>query len=127
MSRGPVSSLFASALLIVQLLVAPFAHGEFTPAGEADCHGVSQEQAPSATDSGADDCSQMSAGDHGHCLPHGHHCRTHAACSCPCAHTPALSAIRPVILRLTLQAAVVSELTAPASDPPLFELLRPPA
>lgn len=118
----PASSLFASILLIVQLLMAPFAHTQAMPAGDAGCAGMSQDDSPSA----AGDCAQMSTDADGHCQHSGHHCRTHAACSCPCAHTPALATVRPLILEPAPTAEVVGTLASAAVDPPLFRLLRPP-
>jgi hypothetical protein len=126
MTRRPASSLFASILLIGQLLMAPFAHAEAMPAGDAGCAGMAQDHAPSATDEGAGDCAQMSDDADGHCQHSSHHCRTHAACSCPCAHTPALATVRPLILEPAPGTEVAGALAAPAVDPPPCRLLRPP-
>jgi hypothetical protein len=126
MTRRPASSLFASILLIAQLLMAPFAHVEAFPSGHAGCAGMAQPHAPTAADSQAGDCAQMSVDADGHCRHHGHHCHSHAACSCPCAHTPALASTRSPILDPTPPDEVVSTLATPAFDPPLFKLLRPP-
>lgn len=119
------SSLFASLLVLFQLLVSPWAHAAPTAnddcdstdqathmagGGIADCGDCPGEQAPTAPDS--------STGDH--------HCRTHVACSCPCAHTPALGAIRLIIASPTPPESVASVLTGPAFDSPLFDFLRPP-
>jgi hypothetical protein len=126
MTRRPASSLFASILLIGQLLMAPFAHTEAMPAGDAGCAGMARDDAASAADKGAGDCAQMPADADGHCQRTGHHCRTHAACSCPCAHTPALATVRPLILEPTPSTEVACTLAAPTVDPPPFRLLRPP-
>jgi hypothetical protein len=126
MTRRPASSLFASILLIAQLLMAPFTHAEAFPSGDDGCAAMAQSHAPAATGSPAGACAQMSTDADGHCQHHGHHCRTHAACSCPCAHTPALASVRPLILDPTPPDEVVSTLATPAFDPPLFKLLRPP-
>src|SRR5512140_1597875 len=126
MTRRPAASLFASILLIVQLLMAPFAHVEAFPSGDAGCAGMAQPQAPAAAESQAAHCAQMSTDADGHCQHHGRHCHSHAACSCPCAHTPALATGRTLILEPTPAAEVVGVLATPAVDPPLSRLLRPP-
>jgi hypothetical protein len=126
MTRRPAASLFASILLIVQLLMAPFAHVEAFPAGDAGCAGMAQPHAPTTADSQAGDCVQTSAHAGGHCQHHGHHCHSHAACSCPCAHTPALATVRTLILEPAPAAEAVGVLAAPSVDPPLSRLLRPP-
>jgi hypothetical protein len=122
MTRRPASPLFASMLLIAQLLMAPFAHTEAVPATDAGCAGMTQDDGPSA----AGDCGQLSTDADGHRKHSDHHCRSHAACSCPCVHTPALGTARPLILEPTPPVEVVSTLASLAIDPPLFELLRPP-
>jgi len=121
----PKSSLIASLLLLFQLLLSPLSHA--TPAANDDCDSTGQathmagggmtdcgdcpdEQVPTAPDS--------STGDH--------HCRTHVACSCPCAHTPALGSIRLIIASPTPPESIAIVLAAPAFDSPLFDLLRPP-
>ena len=121
----PTPSLFASLLLLFQLLVSPLSHATPTAndgcdstdqathvagGGMTDCGDCPDEQVPTAPDS--------STGDH--------HCRTHVACSCPCAHTPALGSIRLIIASPTPPESVASILTAPAFDAPLFDFLRPP-
>jgi hypothetical protein len=126
MTRRPAASLFASILLIAQLLMAPFAHVEAFPSGDAGCAGMTQLHVPTAADSPTGDCAQMSVDGDGHCQHHGRHCHSHAACSCPCAHTPALASSRSLIVDPTPPDEVVSTLATPAVDPPLFELLRPP-
>jgi len=121
----PISSLLATLLIVVQLLVGPFAHA--APTADSDCGPTGQTTHTST--SGMTDCgdcpdgqapapSESSGGDH--------HCRTHAACSCPCAHTPALGAIRLFVASPTPPEGAVCDLTAPTFDSPLFDFLRPP-
>ena len=121
----PKSSLFASLLLIVQLLVSPLSHA--TPAANDDCDAT--DQATHMAGGGMIDCGDCP--DDRRCRPLrlldcDHHCRTHVACSCPCAHTPALGSIRLIIASPTPPESVASVLTAPAFDSPLFDFLRPP-
>jgi len=97
------SSLFASLLVFFQLLVSPLAHA--MPTANDDC--------------GSMDQTMHMAGD-------DHHCGTDAACSCPCAHTPALNSFRLLFAGPMPPEAVVSALAAPTFDSPLFDLLRPP-
>ena len=121
----PTSSLFASLLVFFQLLVSPLAHA--APAANRDCGPTGQTT--HTTTSGMMDCgdcpdrqgpaqSDSSNGDHD--------CRTHAACTCPCAHTPALGAIRPFVASPTPPEGAVSDLAASTFDSPLFDFLRPP-
>jgi hypothetical protein len=126
MVGAPASSLFVSTLLVLQLVMAPFTHAEAVPARDADCAGTAQAQGPAAMDTAASDCGQMTSDAAGNCHHDGHHGRTHALCSCPCAHTPALSAIGPVFPLSAPTSAAIGALAAPAFDPPLFKLLRPP-
>ena len=119
------SSLFVSLLVLVQLFVSPLSHA--APAANEECGSTDQaphvaggvvtncgdcpdEQVPAAPDS--------STGDR--------HCRTHVACSCPCAHTPALGSIRLIVASPTPPESVTSVLTTPIFDSPLFDFLRPP-
>lgn len=122
--RSP-SPLFASLLVFVQLLTGPFAHA--APLANDDCGPIGQTSHAAAgglTDCG--DCpGEYSVPNAG--LPDGdHHCRTHAACTCPCAHTPALGSFRPVIASPSPPEDISCILAAPAFDPPLFDFLRPP-
>jgi hypothetical protein len=125
MISRPTSSLFASLLVLIQLLVSPFAHasptadddcgatGQTTHAtarAMTDCGGCPDRQAPAPSDSSNSD----------------RHCRTHVACTCTCAHTPALGALRLFVASPTTPQSMVSDLMAPAFDSPLFEFLRPP-
>lgn len=121
----PTSSLLATLLIVVQLLVGPLATAASTIGGDCDPAG----QMTHATTSGLMNCgdcpdgratapSDSSSGDH--------HCRDHAACTCTCAHTPALGAIRLVLASPTPPEGAVSDLAAPAFDSPLFDFLRPP-
>jgi hypothetical protein len=121
----PASSLFASLLVLFQLLVSPLAHA--APAADSDCAPTGQTTHKAT--SGMMDCgdcpdghapapSDASGGDH--------HCRTHAACTCPCAHTPALGAIRLFVASPTPPNSAVGNLAAPTFDSPLFDFLRPP-
>jgi hypothetical protein len=121
----PTSSLLATLLIAVQLLAGPFAHA--VPTADSDCgHSL---QTTHTTTSGMMDCgdcpdgqapapSDSSDGDH--------HCRIHAACTCPCAQTPALGAIRLFVASPTPPVGAVSDLAAPTFDSPLFDFLRPP-
>jgi hypothetical protein len=126
MARQSASLVLVSALLIMHLVMAPFTHAEAIPASDADCAGMAHVQGPTAMDAGASDCAQMASDADRDCRHNGHHCRAHALCSCPCAHTPVLSAMRPLFLPSTPPSAVIGVLAAPAFDPPLFKLLRPP-
>ena len=123
MTRRSSSPYFASLLLVLQLLMAPFAHAEANPSGDADCAGMRQDGATSMV---AGDCAHMTADTNGCCQQDGHHCRSHAACSCPCAHTPALETVRVLLLEPTPPVAAEFVLVTPAFDTPLFRLLRPP-
>jgi len=121
----PKSSLFLSLLVLFQLLVSPLSHA--APAANDDCD--STDQATHLAGGGVTDCGDCpdeqvpatpdsSTGDH--------HCRTHVACSCPCAHTPALGSIRLIVASPTPPESVASVLTTPVFDSPLFDFLRPP-
>lgn len=121
----PKSSLFASLLVLFQLLVSPLSHA--APAADDDCD--STGQTTHVAGGGATDCGDCpdepvpaapgsSTGDH--------HCRTHVACSCPCAHTPALGSMRLIVASPTPPESVTSVLTTPVFDAPLFDFLRPP-
>lgn len=127
MIARPTSSLLASILLIAQLVASPFAHGAPGMSSDSDCEGT--ETASHASTDAIAECTDC-LNEHS-IAPHesgtdDHHCRTHFACSCPCAHTPALHAFRVVTLRPTPPAAVDGVLAAGTFDPPLFDLLRPP-
>jgi hypothetical protein len=111
--RSP-SSLLASLLVFAQLLTGPLLHA--APLADEDCGPIGQT-------------SHTAAGglaDSGDCPDGNQHCRTHAACTCPCAHTPALGSFRPVIASPTPPEGVSRVLAVPAFDPPLFDFLRPP-
>jgi hypothetical protein len=111
--RSP-SSLLASLLVFAQLLTGPLAHA--APLADEDCGSIGQtSHAAASVQTGCGDC------------PDGNdHCRTHTACTCPCAHTPALGSFRPVIVSPTPPEDVSRVLLIPAFDPPLFDFLRPP-
>jgi hypothetical protein len=126
MVRRSVSSLLLAALLIVQLVMAPFTHAEAIPASNADCAGIARAHVADAMDAGASDCAQLASDAYEDCHHGGHASRAHALCSCPCAHTPALGATRPLFLSCIPHSAVIGVLATPAFDPPLFKLLRPP-
>lgn len=123
MARRAWSPYFASMLLVLQLLMAPFTHAEARPAGEADCAGLTQGGAASMA---AGDCTHVDADTDGNCQQDGHRCQSHAACSCPCAHTPALGTVRFLVLEPSPPVAAERALVTPAFDTPLFKLLRPP-
>jgi hypothetical protein len=121
----PASSLFASLLVLFQLLGSPLAHA--TPTADNDCGPAGQTTHTTTT--GMMDCGDCPDGQVP--APSGSsnsddHCRTHATCTCTCAHTPALGAIRLIIARPTPPESAVSDLAAPAFDSPLFDFLRPP-
>jgi len=123
MTRRPLSPYFASLLLVLQLLMAPFTHAEANRPGDVGCAGMTQNGAMSMD---AGDCAQMAADAQCGGPQDGHHRHSHAACSCPCAHTPALGAVRLLILEPTPPVAAETLLATPAFDTPLFKLLRPP-
>ena len=121
----PKSALFASVLVLFQLLVSPLSHAapaanddcdsahqtsHMAGGGVADCAGCPDQRVPASSDS--------STGDH--------HCRAHAACSCPCAHTPALDSMPLIVAGATPPESVASVPTTPVADSPLFDFLRPP-
>jgi hypothetical protein len=121
----PKSSLFVSLLVLFQLLVSPLSHA--APAANDDCDSV--DQATHMAGGGATDCGDCPDGQ----VPAApgsstsdHHCRTHVACSCPCAHTPALGSMRLIVASPTPPESVASVLATPVFDAPLFDFLRPP-
>jgi hypothetical protein len=119
------SSLFASLLVLTQLLVSPFAHA--APAVDIDCDTTGQSTHAAA--SGITNCSDCPVGQAptaSDSSSSDHHCRTHAACTCTCVHTPALGAIRLFVASPTTSDGAVSDLVTPAFDSPLFDFLRPP-
>ena len=119
------SSLLGSLLVLAQLLTGPFAHA--APPTEEDCGPTGQTS--HATTGGMTDCRDCPDGQGAstsESLSGDHHCRTHAACTCPCAHTPAMGSIRLFIASPTPPEGVVSVLAASTFDSPLFDFLRPP-
>jgi hypothetical protein len=121
----PISSLLATLLILVQLLVGPFAHA--LPTVDQDCGpaGQASHQTPGAMcDCG--DCPDHESPSSPGSAGGEHHCRTHAACTSQCAHTPALGAIRLLIASPTPPEAVATVFAVPAFDSPLFDFLRPP-
>jgi len=122
--RSP-SSLLASLLVFAQLLTGPLSHA--APLADEDCGSIGQmSHAAASVQTGCGDCPDEQSSP-GSGFPDGdHHCRTHAVCSCPCAHTPALGSFRPVIASPTPPEDVSRVLLIPAFDPPLFDFLRPP-
>lgn len=123
MTLRSMSPYFASLLVILQLVMGPFTHAEASASGDLDCAGMMQG---GAMNMGAGACAHMTADADGDCQQDGHHCQGHAACSCPCAHTPALETARVLLLEPTPAVAVEVVLVTPAFDTPLFKLLRPP-
>lgn len=123
MTRRSSSPYFASLLLVLQLLLAPFTHAEMNVSDDVDRAGMTQE---SAMRMGAGDCAHVTVDTDGGCQQDGRRCRSHAACSCPCAHTPALETVRVHLLEPAPPVAVEFVLVTPAFDTPLFKLLRPP-
>jgi hypothetical protein len=120
--RG-ASSFIASALVVVHLLVGAFA--EAAPVtGDVDCTGG--PSAGVAMETGAAGHSPMAAHSNHGSSGTSHHVRTHVVCRCGCAHTPALSAVRPFVVYLAPSVADNGALTAAAFDPPQFDFLRPP-
>jgi hypothetical protein len=125
MASRQISSLFASLLVLTQLLVSPLAHA--SPTADDDCGATGQTSlatARSMTDCGG--CPDRQVPAPSDPSNSDHHCRTHVACTWPGAHTPALGAIRPVVASPTPPEGVVGELTVPSFDSPLFDFLRPP-
>jgi hypothetical protein len=122
--RSP-SSLLASLLVFAQLLTGPLAHA--APLADEDCGSIGQtSHAAASVQTGCGDCPDEQSSP-GSGFPDGdHHCRTHAVCACPCAHTPALDSFRPVIASPTPPEGVSLVLAIPEFDPPLFDFLRPP-
>lgn len=119
------SSLFASLLVLTQLLVSPLAHA--SPAADDDCRATGQTtHATSRAMTNCGGCPDGQAPVPSDSSNSDHHCRTHVACTWPSAHTPALGAIRLVVASPTPTEDVVGELTVPAFDSPLFDFLRPP-
>jgi hypothetical protein len=123
MTHRAFSLCFASLLLVLQLLMAPFTHAGVKPSGDVDCPNMRQDGAMSMD---AGDCAHMAADMEGGCTQAEHHCQSHAACSCPCAHSPALVTVRSLVLDPTPPVAAESVLVTPALDTPPFKLLRPP-
>ncbi len=123
MTLRSMSPYFASLLVILQLVMGPFTHAEASASGDLGCAGMMQG---GAMNMGAGDCAHMTVGADGDCQQDGHHCQSHAACSCPCAHTPALGTLRVPPLEPTPPVAVDVVPVTPAFDTPLFKLLRPP-
>lgn len=125
MISRPTSSLFASLLVLIQLLVSPFAHA--SPTANDDCSPTGQTTHTSTSGTmGCGDCQDGQAPAPSDSSDNDHHCRTHVACTCTCAHTPALGAIRLIIASPAPPEGAVSDLAAPAFDSPLFDFLRPP-
>lgn len=123
MTRRSSSPYFASLLVVLQLLMAPFAHAAVNPFGDEACAGMAVDGGMSM---GAGDCAHMTADTDGCCQQDGQRCHGHAACSCPCAHTPALETVRVLLLEPTPPVAAEFVLVTPAFETPLFKLLRPP-
>jgi hypothetical protein len=121
----PTSSLLATLLILVQLLVGPFAHA--APNADSDCGPTGQTTHTTTsgmTDFG--DCPDGQVPAPSDSSDSDHHCRTHAACTCSCAHTPALGTVRLIIASPTPPEGAVSDLASPTFDSPLFDFLRPP-
>ena len=118
------SSFIASALVVVHLLVGAFAEAAPTT-GDVDC--AAGPSAGSVLHTAAVGHAPTSVGSHGGgSSGSGHHGHAHVVCRCGCAHTPALSAVRPCVVHLAPSVADYGALTAAAFDPPLFDFLRPP-
>src|SRR5512137_1784252 len=84
--RSP-STVLVSLLVLAQLLAGPLSHA--APLVDEGCGPNGQtSHTVSGMLTGCGDCpDEQSAPGTG--LPGGdHHCRTHAACACRCAHTP---------------------------------------
>jgi len=122
-----VSSFLASVLLVVQLVSAPFSHAGVVAPGDGDCAGMAMQHQPSMAGNDADaDCGHMSIDAREHCkhTRQAHH--SHASCTCPCGHAPALATVRLIILEPTPPVEATGPLATATFDPPFFELLRPP-
>jgi hypothetical protein len=123
MTRRPLSPYFASLLLVLQLLTAPFMHAAASTPGDMNCAGMTHG---SAMGMDAGDCGHAMSGTNGGCPPDGQQCHGQAACSCQCAQTQALETDRFIIFEPTPPVAAESVLATPAFDTPVFKLLRPP-
>lgn len=123
MTRRSSSPYFASLLVVLQLVMAPFTHAGVIAPGDVDCVDMAQASGMSMD---ADDCGHLAVEADGDCQQDGQLCHGHAVCSCPCAHTPALGTVRIPLLEPTPPAAVDFAPLAPAFEAPLFKLLRPP-
>lgn len=119
------SSLFASLLVLTRLVVSPFAHA--SPTADDDCGATGQSTHASANGmTNCGNCPDAQASAPTGSSHNDHHCRIHATCTSPCAHTPALGAIRLFVPSPTPPESMISDLAAPAFDSPLFDFLRPP-
>lgn len=122
-----VSTVFASILLVIQLVSAPFTHAMGMPSGaDACCDTPVVHGAPAAGHDVDAGCERMTSDPSHHCKHPGQQHRSHASCSCPCSHTPALAGVRPLVLVPTPPVDSTGALAAATFGPPLFKLLRPP-
>jgi hypothetical protein len=112
----PASAFIASVLLIVQLLLAPFADAAPVAMDDAHCVGTS-----TAMHDAMDSDSAPTTADTGH--PCG---MSDVDCRCHCAHSPALSVPRLASVVSPQPDAIPNTIVAANFDPPLFEVLRPP-
>lgn len=120
------SALFASLLVLFQLLASPLSHAAPAANDDRDSEDQASHMAGGAvTDCGACPDEQVSAAPDSS-TGGDHPCRTHVACACPCAHTPALGSIELIVASPMPPENVVSVLTTPVFDAPLFDFLRPP-
>ena len=121
----PTSSLFATLLILFQLVAGPFAHA--APTADSDCgHTGQTTHTPTSGMMDCGDCPDGQAPLSSDSSNGDHHCRTHVACTCSCAHTPALGAIQLFVASPTPPDGATSDLAAPTLDSPLFDFLRPP-
>lgn len=125
MRDRPLSRVLAALLVLVQLGLGPFAHATPLATGGAECAGGTSTQGPTHDHPTGHHAARSDVAD-GPGGDETHSCRTHLACACPCAHTPALGATRVVLQGSGPVAAVTGPLAGPAFDAPLFDFLRPP-
>jgi len=113
----------ASVLIVLQMVLGPVAHPMTGAVGAVHC-----THAAGSAACGGGDCGNCPSGsDHAPGPHHGHDGATsHARCSCPCAHTPALSIASFTLARPDVPVALACEPKGPAFSPPLFDFLRPP-
>jgi hypothetical protein len=121
----PTSSLLAALLILLQLLAGPLAYAAST--ADSDCEHTNQTTHTTTSGMmGCGDCPDGRAPPSSDSSDGDSHCRNHVACTCSCAHTPALVAIQLFVASPTPPDGAISDSAAPTFDSPLFDFLRPP-